>query len=274
MAATWRRVPGRAAPRAHSDQVGHRRPQGPPSGIRHVNPEAQAPTCLVTGAAGGLGMAICERFLHEGWTVHGWDIASIPDPRVVASTVDITDWTAVGAAATTLPPLAAVVNSCGRASRTPAIDMDPAELAEVLAVNLTGAFALSRAVLPALERAGGTLVHIASIGGHLGFRDRLAYDTSKSGLLAMVRHLGIEWAPRGVRVISVSPGFVRTGMAEQGIAQGRTRLSDIIDHAPSGRLVEPDEVARAVVRLVGPDFTGMTGSDLLVDGGFAALSGF
>ena len=111
-------------------------------------------------------------------------------------------------------------------------------------------------------------------GGHLGFRNRLAYDTSKAGLLAMVRHLGIEWAPRGVRVISVSPGFVRTGMAERGIEQGLTRLSDIVDHSPSGRMVEPAEVSAAVVRLVGPEFAGMTGSDLLIDGGFAALSGF
>lgn len=231
-------------------------------------------TCLVTGAAGGLGLAIAGRFLDEGWTVHGWDLVPIPDPRVRASVVDITDWPAVAVAGAALPPLGAVVNSCGRASRTPAADMDPTELAAVMDVNLVGAFALSRAVLPALEQGGGTLVHIASVGGHLGFRNRLAYDTSKSGLLAMVRHLGIEWAARGVRVISVSPGFVRTGMAEAGIAQGLTRLSDIVDHSPSGRMVEPDEVARAVVRLVGPDFAGMTGSDLLVDGGFAALSGF
>jgi NAD(P)-dependent dehydrogenase (short-subunit alcohol dehydrogenase family) len=141
-------------------------------------------------------------------------------------------------------------------------------------VNLLGAFALSRAVLPALEAGGGTLVHLASVGGHLGFRHRLAYDTSKAGLLALVRHLGIEWAPRGVRVISVSPGFVRTGMAERGIAEGLTQLADIVDHAPSGRMVEPEEVSSVVVRVVGDEFAGMTATDLLVDGGFAALSGF
>ena len=231
-------------------------------------------TCLVTGAAGGLGQAISSRFLDEGWIVHGWDVAPIDDERLVRSRVDITDWEALTREAATLPPLDAVVNSCGRASRTPAAELDPAAFSAVLDVNLVGAFALSRAVLPSLERAGGTLVHLASVGGHLEFRNRLAYDTSKAGLLAMVRHLGIEWAPRGVRVISVSPGFVRTGMAEQGIADGLTRLADIVGHAPSGRMVEPDEVAAAVVRLVGSDFGGMTGSDVLIDGGFAALSGF
>lgn len=231
-------------------------------------------TCLVAGAAGGLGQVIADRFLADGWEVHGWDLRPVQDPRVHASIVDLTDWTAVQAHAADLPPLAAVVNSSGLASRTPALELEPSELAAVFAVNLVGAFALSRAVLPALEQGKGTLVHLASVGGHLGFRDRLAYDTSKAALLAMVRHLAIEWAPRGVRVISASPGFVRTGMAEQGIADGLTRLSDILDHSPAGRMVEPEEVASAVIRLVGPEFGAMTGSDILLDGGFAALSGF
>lgn len=164
-----------------------------------------------------------------------------------------------------------VVNSCGRASRTPAAELDPAELAAVLDVNLVGAFALSRAVLPALEQGGGTLVHLASVGGHLGFRNRLAYDTSKAGLLAMVRHLGIEWAPRGVRVISVSPGSCAP---ERGIADGLTLLSDIVDHSPSGRMVETEVGRRGRRAGGGSDFRGMTGSDVLIDGGFAALSGF
>lgn len=231
-------------------------------------------TCLVVGAAGGLGMAIATRFLDEGWSVHGWDVRPVPDPRVTASLVDLTDRASLEAHAAVLPPLTAVVNSSGRSSRTPALELEPEELSAILDVNLVGAFALSRAILPALEAGGGTLVHLASVGGHLGFRNRLAYDTSKAALLAMVRHLAIEWTPRGVRVISVSPGFVRTGMAEQGIAEGRTRLADIIDHAPSGRMVEPQEVAGAILRLVGSEFSAMTGSDILLDGGFAALSGF
>jgi len=231
-------------------------------------------TCLVAGAAGGLGKAIAVRFVDDGWTVLGWDVAPIDDARVAGSLVDITDWDAVAAAGASLPPLDAVINSCGVASRTPASDLGPAELDHVIRVNLVAAFALSRSVFPALQASGGTLVHLASVGGHLGFRERLAYDTSKAGLLAMVRHLGIEWAPQGVRVISVSPGFVRTGMAERGIAEGRTSLETVVQHTPQGRLVEPREVADAVIALVGPAFAGMTGSDLLVDGGFAALGGF
>lgn len=230
-------------------------------------------TCLVAGAAGGLGSAIAGRFLDDGWDVIGWDIAAVADERVRAARVDVTDWAALSTAAASLPPLAAVVNSTGVADRTPALDLDPAGFERVIRVNLLAAFALSRSVLPALRAARGALVHVGSVGGHLGFRDRLAYDTSKSALLAMVRHLGIEWASFGVRVISVSPGFVRTGMAEQGIAEGRTDLQALLAHTPQGDLVPPADVADAVHALVGDAFRGMTGSDLLVDGGFAALGG-
>jgi NAD(P)-dependent dehydrogenase (short-subunit alcohol dehydrogenase family) len=230
--------------------------------------------CLVVGAAGAIGAAVASRFLEASWTVDGWDRDPIVDPRFRSARVDLLDWPAVVAAAASLPQLQAVVNCTGIASRTPAEELEPDELSRVLAVNLVGAFALSRAVLPALRAGHGTLVHIASVGGHLGFRNRLAYDTSKAGLLAMVRHLAIDWGPSGVRVVSVSPGFVRGGMAERGIAEGRTQLSHITGHAPSGRLVELSEVANAVLAVVGPDLAGMNGSDLLVDGGFAALSGF
>ncbi|MCY7419554.1 MAG: NAD-dependent epimerase/dehydratase family protein, partial [Chloroflexi bacterium] len=74
-------------------------------------------TCLVAGAAGGLGQAIAARFLDDGWTVLGWDVTPIDDDRVVGSMVDISDWAAVAAAGQSLPPLAAVINSCGVASR-------------------------------------------------------------------------------------------------------------------------------------------------------------
>lgn len=233
-----------------------------------------APSVLVTGAAGGLGLAIAGRFLDEGWEVLGWDIAGSADPRIRWSRVDVSDWDAVRLAGRSLPPLDAVVNATGVASRTGASDLEPAELLSVLSVNLVGAFALSRAVVAALEQGHGTLIHLASVGGHLGFRNRLAYDTSKAGLIHMTRHLAIEWADRGVRVLTVSPGFVNAGMAERGIASGGTDLEDVLRHSPQGRLVDVAQVASAVVRLAGPDFAAVTGSDVLVDGGFAALSGF
>ncbi len=231
-------------------------------------------TLLLAGAAGGLGTAIAQRFLTDGWRVLAWDLVPTNLAGVIATTIDLTDWTALASAGEDLPPLAAVVNCAGVASRTPAIDLSPSELDKVLRVNVTAAFALSRASLPAVRAASGVIIQVASIGGHLGFRERLAYDASKAALIAMTQHLAIEWAPFGIRVLSVSPGFVRTGMAEEGVASGRTRVEDIIEHTPMGRLVEPEEVADVVLRLTDPEFSAVTGSDVLVDGGFAALSGF
>lgn len=229
---------------------------------------------LLAGAAGGIGTSIAERFLQDGWRVLGWDRAAVHLEGVEALTIDITDRSALAAAAGGLPPLDALINSAGVASRTPAATLNPSELDEVLRTNVTGAFALAQAALPALQRVRGVIINIASIGGHVGFRERLAYDTSKAALITMTRHMAIEWAPFGIRVVSVSPGFVRTGMAEDGIASGRTRIEDIIDHTPIGRLVEPDEVASVVLRLTDPEFSAVTGSDVLIDGGFAALGGF
>ena len=154
------------------------------------------------------------------------------------------------------------------------MDIEPSELDDVLRVNVTAAFALSRATLRAVQLTHGVMIHIGSVGGHLGFRSRLAYDTSKAAMLAMTRHLALEWAPLGVRVVSVSPGFVRTGMAEEGIASGRTRMEDILDHTPIGRLAQPYGMAGVIMGVSDPEFSAVTGSDVLVDGGFAARSGF
>lgn len=204
----------------------------------------------------------------------GWDRDAVDVDGVVATTIDLTDWDAVTAAAVDLPPLHAIVNSAGVASRTPASTLEPSELEAVLRINVTAAFALARASLPAVQRTSGVVINIASVGGHVGFRERLAYDTSKAALIAMTRHMAIEWAPLGVRVLSASPGFVATGMATAGIANGRTRVDDIVDHTPMGRLLEADEVAAAIVRLTDPAFSAITGSDILIDGGFTALGGF
>jgi NAD(P)-dependent dehydrogenase (short-subunit alcohol dehydrogenase family) len=229
---------------------------------------------LIAGAAGGLGRVMARRFLDEDWRVLGWDRAPVGVEGVEATLVELTDWDAVTTAAIDLPPLHAIVNSAGVASRTPALSLEPSELEAVMRVNVSAAFAVARAGLPAVRRAGGVIINIASVGGHVGFRDRLAYDTSKAALIAMTRHLAIEWASLGVRVISVSPGFVAAGMASEGMASGRTRLEDIVEHTPQGRLVEPEEVAAAVARLTDPAFSAMTGTDVLIDGGFTALGGF
>ena len=88
-------------------------------------------TCLVAGAAGGLGSAIAARFLDDGWRVIGWDVAPILEPRIEATRVDITDRAGIAAAGASLPPLRAVVNSCGIASRTPSLELDPADFDRV-----------------------------------------------------------------------------------------------------------------------------------------------
>jgi NAD(P)-dependent dehydrogenase (short-subunit alcohol dehydrogenase family) len=143
----------------------------------------------------------------------------------------------------------------------------------VIGVNLSGAFYVARWVFPALERGGGALVNIASINATNTFRNRAAYNASKAGLLSLTQTLAVEWAPRGVRVLAVSPGFTRTSMMDQGIRAGRTNEQQIVGYTPQQRILRPEEIASAIVRLVGDDFSGLTGSNVLIDGGFDAWGG-
>ena len=99
---------------------------------------------------------------------------------------------------------------------------------------------------------------------------RAAYCASKAGLVGLTRVLAVEWAPRGVRVNAVEPGYVRTPMIENAIAQGLLAEQDLRDRTPLDRLAEPDEVARAVVFLASKDAAYVTGQTLVVDGGYLA----
>ncbi|MCH7670267.1 MAG: SDR family oxidoreductase [Acidobacteria bacterium] len=234
----------------------------------------QQTSVLVTGVASGIGKACAERFLTEGWRVLGWDLIDPELDGIVFEKVDVSDWAAGLKAGRRLPALKAVVNSAGIASRLPATELDHEEWDRLVAVNLTGSFYVARFTFDALSRGTGALIFLGSVAGTAGFANRSAYCASKAGVLALTRCLAIEWATYGIRVMSVSPTFTRTGLVLDGIQSGRTNESDIIDHTPQRRLLEADEVAGVIYQVVQPSFGAVTGSDVLVDAGFNALSGF
>lgn len=208
-------------------------------------------------------------FDSHGWRAVGWDITAGSD-----ATVDVTDDGAVTRAATTLPPLHAVIHCVGVGNRESALSVDLTDWVRVLDVNLVGAMRVARHTFPALKLAGGCFVAVGSIAATRWFRNRSAYCASKAGLVALAGCLGIEWAEHGVRAFSVSPGFTDSPMARSGIANGQTSMSDILRHTPQRRLMDAPEIAAAIRSLTGPEFGGLTGTDVLIDGGFAALSGF
>jgi NAD(P)-dependent dehydrogenase (short-subunit alcohol dehydrogenase family) len=225
---------------------------------------------LVTGAASGIGAALVRRLEADGWAVVAWDLKASQR----TTSVDVTISDDVRDAAETLPDLDLVINSAGVGSREPAAELTCSDWDRVLATNLSGAFYVSHYLLPKLAPRHGVLVHIGSIAAHVGFRDRSVYSASKAGVLALARSLGIEWAEPGVRVFSVSPTFTDSPMAREGFETGKTSLDQVIAHTPQARLLDVDELATAIVRLCDPAFAAITGSDVRLDCGFTALSGF
>lgn len=232
------------------------------------------PLAIVTGGASNIGWA-CVRALasdHEVWIADlRPPVEPLPDGvRFVAC--DITDAAACRALMEPAAPrgLALLVHSAAiTAPAAPIERTDPAEWRRILEVNLTGAFLVAQAAIPALRRVRGSAVMIASRAGRTGYAalnasasgTKAHYAASKAGLLSLVKSLAIELAPDGVRVNAVVPGSIEGRMIP------RERWRELAARIPLQRLGTPDEVA-AAVRWLGSDAARyVTGHALDVNGG-------
>ena len=231
-------------------------------------------TAVVTGASSGIGMACASKLIADGWSVIGWDLSDPVVEGVVGDRVDVSDPESVRAAAAKLPKLDLLINSAGISDRAPAAEMAVEQWRRVIDVDLSGTFWCAQALHPALAAAGGVVVNVASIAGHRSFAGRANYCAAKAGVVALTEVLGVEWAPDGIRVLAVSPGFVATEMVEAGIEGGWISEDAILARTPLGRLATPEETAAAIVALSGSAFTYATGSTVVLDGGWLANGGF
>jgi NAD(P)-dependent dehydrogenase (short-subunit alcohol dehydrogenase family) len=146
--------------------------------------------------------------------------------------------------------------------------LSPVVWERTIAVNLTGAFALARAVLPALVPTRGALVLTASVAGHQPQAGAAVYAASKAGVAALARAVAIEYAHLGVRVNAISPGWMDTAMAEPVLS--RPALRERVERAiPLGRVAAPEEVAATVLWLLSDEAGYVTGQDIVLDGGLA-----
>lgn len=231
---------------------------------------------LVTGAAGGIGGAVADALLAEGWHVAALDLhppALRSGGRFLPLAADVTSDADTAAAAERLRgewgALDALVNSAAAVpGRRPFAEHTAAALAGVLDVNATAALRLVQDLLPLL-RAGKApgIVNVSSIGAARAFRRNPVYCASKGAVEALTRALALDLAPDGIRVNAVAPGMVRTG-AWNGLASGEERRRAGL--VPLGRPARPEEVAAAVRFLAGPESGYITAAVLPVDGGLAA----
>jgi NAD(P)-dependent dehydrogenase (short-subunit alcohol dehydrogenase family) len=139
-----------------------------------------------------------------------------------------------------------------------------------IAVDLRGTYLMCRAVGAQMAQRGrGSIVNIASIVA-ISSAPVHGYGPAKAAVVNLTMTLAAEWGPRGIRVNAVSPGFTRTPALENAFEVGALSKDDMIRRTPLGRLVEPFEVGRAAAWLIGPQSSGVTGTNLVVDAGFLA----
>ena len=235
---------------------------------------------LVTGASSGIGLgaacALAEAGAHvvcaarradvldeavEAMRAEGWSAEAQP--------LDVADVEAVRAACA--EPFDAVVNSAGLARHAPSLETEPDDFDTVANVNLRGAYFLSQATARAAKAAGRSLsiVHVSSQMAHVGGVDRAVYCATKWGLEGMTKAMAIEWGAHGIRINTVCPTFVRTPLTEATF-ENPERRAWVESKIKLGRVADVEDVMGAVLYLAGDASAMVTGTSLLVDGGWTA----
>jgi NAD(P)-dependent dehydrogenase (short-subunit alcohol dehydrogenase family) len=246
-------------------------------------------TALVTGATSGIGRAAALALGDAGW----WVLASGRDPErgaeVAAELRKRTggefatgDLAADGAAERLLDRavdatgrLDLMVYSAGTHFLAAVEETDTGDYDRLMAVNLRGAVLLARATIPAMRASGGgVIVNVSSEAGLVAVPGQAAYNISKAGLLMLTRSIAVDHAVDGIRAVSVCPGTTRTPLVERAIQsapdpEGHERC--LASSRPAQRLGLPEEIAAAIVFVASDQASFMTGSEIVVDGGYTAV---
>ncbi|MGH9271596.1 MAG: SDR family NAD(P)-dependent oxidoreductase [Ilumatobacteraceae bacterium] len=235
---------------------------------------------LITGAGSGIGRAIAERLAEEGARVAATDVvletavttAKELDDQAIAVELDVTDdgsvRRAVDEVTERLGPVDVLVNAAGWDRIEPFVDSTPDTWDRVLAINLRGPIAVTRAVLDSMiERRSGRIVSIASDAGRVGSSGEAVYSGAKAGVMGFTRTVAREVARFGINVNTVCPGPTDTPLL-QAMAGENPKLIGALERAiPFGRLAQPAEIAAAVSFLASDEAAFITGQTLSVSGG-------
>jgi NAD(P)-dependent dehydrogenase (short-subunit alcohol dehydrogenase family) len=245
---------------------------------------------IVTGAASGIGAAIAESFAGVGALVYVADcneaggtatVRKIEQQRGLArlAVVDITNEAQCRALAQRV--LAengnrcdVLVNNAGVGHVGSILTTEPADLERLWQVNVRGAYFLSRAILPAMiQRRAGSIINLASVAGVMGMEARFAYTVTKHAVVGMTRAMAMDHGQTGVRINCICPGRTQTPFVEARLKEypdPQEYLKQMVAPHALKRLAQPSEIAAAAVYLASDEAAFVTGSALVVDGGYMA----
>jgi NAD(P)-dependent dehydrogenase (short-subunit alcohol dehydrogenase family) len=241
---------------------------------------------LITGGGVGIGAAIARLFAREGAAVvitgRRKELlerlvleVEAEQGRALAIAGSVTDEahvrSAVSQAVRTFGQINVLVNNAGVGAFGKTLhETDDATWDEVLAVNLTGVFRFTRAIVPEMLKAGGgSIVNISSIAGSVGLPLGAAYGATKGGLDALTRCVAVDYAKQGIRCNAVSPGLVATPMADP-LINDPARLAKVLAVYPIARPGKPEEVANLILYLASDEAAWVTGANFAIDGGMTA----
>ena len=253
-----------------------------------MTPRLAGKVALVTGSTLGIGAATARLFAREGARVvlnsHVDDAAArriadeLGPERALFVQADVADEAAVQAmvaqAQARFGRIDVLVNNAGRNFFNDPLALTMDEWRHCMSVDLEGAWHCARAVLPGMLEGGGSIVNIASVHGHKIIPDCFPYPVAKHALIGLTRALGLQYAARGVRVNSISPGLILTEAIEASFAASadpaaeRARQTALL---PCKRIGEPDEVAYTALFLASDEARYINATDILVDGGRSQL---
>lgn len=244
-----------------------------------------AKTALVTGAGSGIGQAIAQTLAAAGAQVIVADLNATAGESTAAAIraaggaasfapLDVADPAASAALATQAGPVHILVNNAGIGHVGNLLGTTAADLDRLHAVNVRGVFNLCKAFVPAmLERGSGSVVNLASIGGVVAVRDRLAYTITKHAVVGLTKALALDHSHTGVRFNAICPGRVETPFVKSRIAEypdPAQAYREMSATQLTGRMARPEEIAASALYLASDEAAMVTGSCLMIDGGWSA----
>jgi NAD(P)-dependent dehydrogenase (short-subunit alcohol dehydrogenase family) len=237
---------------------------------------------LVTGAGRGIGVAIATALAQQGAHVHlvarsADEVGAVAEAlrgggwRASALALDVTDGEAVQAAVAALPVLSVLVNNAGTNRPKPMAEVSLEDFDAVFGLNVRALYVVTQAVVGRMLAAGGkgSIINISSQMGHVGGPNRTLYCGSKHAVEGITKALAVELAPRGIRVNSIAPTFIETAMTRPYF-EVPGFLEQVLGKIPMGRLGQVEDIMGAVAYLAGDASGLVTGTSLVVDGGWTA----